>query len=183
MKNGLCIYSIESLKDVFQWLGFSVCVYRNQTAEQMKVLLKTYSQKPHTGDCFVCCIMSHGCKDGVHGTDGAIVSRDDIFLPFNGQSCPSLVNKPKAFFIQACRGKEYQLAVEVESDNYKEVRRGAETEDEELLDIDDFTTIPTDADFLVARSSIKGYLSFRDTQSGSWFMQSVCKQLRTYCPK
>ncbi|KAK3575150.1 hypothetical protein QTP86_020948 [Hemibagrus guttatus] len=173
----------ESLKEVFQWLGFTLDVHRNQTTEQMKDLLKTYSQKPHDGDCFVCCIMSHGATDGVYGTDGAIISKDDIFGPFSGKSCPSLVNKPKAFFIQACRGKEYQLAVEVQSDSYEEAK--VEIEDEEVLEMDSFemTTIPSDADFLIARSTVKGYFSFRHSVMGTWFIQSLCKQLKTHCPK
>ncbi|MCJ8729927.1 hypothetical protein PDJAM_G00111730 [Pangasius djambal] len=177
----------ESLKEVFQWLGFSLREHKNQTAEQMKDLLKTYSQQHHDGDCFVCCIMSHGSSDGVHGTDGAIVSRDDIFGPFSGKSCPSLINKPKVFFIQACRGKEYHLSVEVQPDSYEEeeVEAEAEMEHEASLQMDavEMSTLPADADFLVARSTVKGYLSFRETTSGSWFIQSLCKQLKKYCPK
>ncbi|TSK62578.1 Caspase-8 [Bagarius yarrelli] len=174
----------ESLKEVFQWLGYSLAVHRNQTAEQMKNLLKTYSQIDHTGDCFVCCIMSHGSKDGVYGTDGAIISSDDIFGPFNGRSCPSLVNKPKVFFIQACRGTEKQLPAVVQSDSYEEMDAEAEMEDEEMLEMDavEVITIPSDADFLVARSTLKGYVSFRCTIMGSWFMQSLCKQLNIFCP-
>ncbi|XP_017336114.1 caspase 8 isoform X1 [Ictalurus punctatus] len=174
----------DSLKEVFQWLGFNVCVHKNQTAEQMKDLLKKYSQQHHDGDCFVCCIMSHGSSDGVHGTDGAIVSRDDIFGPFSGNSCPSLINKPKVFIIQACRGKEYHLPVEVQPDSYEEEDTEAETEDEKSLETDavQMMTIPADADFLIARSTVKGYYSMRNTISGSWFIQSLCKQLKTYCP-
>lgn len=179
--------STESLEEVFQWLGFSLDVHKNQTAEQMKDLLKTYSQKNHDGDCFVCCIMSHGSADGVHGTDGKIVSKDDIFGPFSGNSCPSLVSKPKVFFIQACRGNEYHLPVQTQSDSYEEEEMEAEVEmeDESSLDTDavQMITIPADADFLIARSTVKGYLSFRERISGSWFIQSLCKQLRKYCPK
>ncbi|KAF4080064.1 hypothetical protein AMELA_G00166160 [Ameiurus melas] len=172
------------LKEVFEWLGFNVGVYENQTAEQMKDLLKKYSQQHHDGDCFVCCILSHGSIDGVHGTDGAIVSSDDIFGPFGGNSCPSLINKPKVFIIQACRGKEYHLPVEVQPDSYEEDEEDAEMEDETSLEMDavQVMTIPAYADFLIARSTIKGYLSFRETISGSWFIQSLCKQLKTYCP-
>ncbi|KAG7326800.1 hypothetical protein KOW79_010201 [Hemibagrus wyckioides] len=175
----------ESIKEVFQWLGFTLDVYRNQTAEETKDLLKSYSQKPHDGDCFVCFIMSHGSKDGVHGTDGGIFSKDDIFGPFSGKSCPSLVDKPKVFFIQTCRGREYQLGVQIQSDSYEEVKAKVEIEDEESLQLDSFemTTIPSDADFLIARSTIKGYYSFRNTDTGSWFIQSLCKQLKTHCPK
>ncbi|GAA6098673.1 caspase 20, apoptosis-related cysteine peptidase [Tachysurus ichikawai] len=184
VRNG-SILDAESLKKVFQWLGFSLHVYTNQTAEQMKVLLKTFSQKHHDGDCFVCCILSHGSKDGVLGTDRGIISKDDIFGPFSGNSCPSLVNKPKVFFIQACRGDRHQLPVEVQSDGYGDVEAKVEMEDKELLELDSFemTTIPSDADFLVAWSSTNGCVSIRDAASGSWFIQSLCEQLKTHCPK
>lgn len=158
-------------------------VHKDQTAEQMRNLLKGYSTTSDHGDCFVCCILSHGSNDGVHGTDGNIVSRDDIFGPFSGNSCPSLISKPKVFFIQACRGNEYHLPVEIQSDNYEAA--GAQMEDEASLQMDaiQMSTLPADADFLIARSTVKGYLSFRETISGSWFIQSLCKQLETYCPK
>lgn len=172
-----------SLSAVFQWLGYSLDVHRNQTAEQMKQLLKDYSQKDHKGDCFVCCIMSHGCEKGVQGTDEAIVSNNDIFGPFSGVSCPSLVNKPKVFFIQACQGSVSQPFVEVQSDNSEEMGADVEMKDDEMLEMDavKMITIPSAADFLVAISTIKGYVSFRDSSTGSLFMQSLCKQLKEYC--
>lgn len=172
--------STESLQEVFEWLGFNVKVYKNKTSEEMKDLLKMFSNKHHDGDCFVCCILSHGTIDGVCGIDGATISRDDIFRPFSGNSCPSLVSKPKVFFIQACRGKEHHPAAEVQSDSNEDM----ETEDEASLETDavQMITLPDDADFLVASSTIKGCVSFRDTISGSWFIQSLCQQLRKYCP-
>lgn len=175
--------STESLKEVFQWLGFSVNAHKNQTAQQMKDLLKMYSNNHHDGDCFVCCILSHGSKDGVYGIDGATISRDDIFPPFSGISCPSLINKPKVFFIQACRGKGYQPSAEAQADGNQEAE--VEMENEASLETDavQMITLPADADFLVARSTVKGYVSLRHTISGSWFIQSLCKQLKTYCPK
>ncbi|XP_072539794.1 caspase-8-like [Salminus brasiliensis] len=171
----------ESLKEVFSWLGFTVEVHRNQTAEQMRALLEAYGQKNHMGDCFVCCILSHGSSEGVHGTNGGVVSSEDIFGPFKGTSCPSLANKPKAFFIQACRGKDYQLPVDVEADNLE--AEEAEEEPEFEMDTVEMITIPADGDFFVARSTVKGFFSFRDTLSGSWFIQSLCRQLKKHCPK
>ncbi|XP_036425750.1 caspase-8-like isoform X2 [Colossoma macropomum] len=171
----------ESLKEVFCWLGFTVEVHRDKTAEQMKDILKQFSQKDHKGDCFVCCILSHGCTEGVHGTDGRVVCSEDMFPPFRGTSCRSLAGKPKVFFIQACRGDDYQLPVEVQADNLE----GDEAAEEAVLETDvvEMFTIPDDADFFVARSTVKGFYSFRNILSGSWFIQSLCKQLKTYCPK
>ena len=159
----------------------SVEVHRDKAAQQMKGILKHFSQKDHKGDCFVCCILSHGCAEGVHGTDGGVVHSEDIFAPFRGTSCQSLAGKPKVFFIQACRGEDYQLPVEVQADDLQ----GDEAAEEAVLEMDvvEMFTIPADADFFVARSTVKGFYSFRSTLSGSWFIQSLCKQLKAYCPK
>lgn len=164
-------------------------VCRNQTAQQMKDVLWKYSRTQHDGDCFVCCILSHGSKHGVEGTDGCLVSGADIYDPFNGIFCPSLINKPKVFFIQACRGTWYHQPVKVQADGYKEEKAGEEEEEEEEnveADVME-NTIPAEADFLVARSTVKGYYSFRNSSNsssgpGSWFIQSLCKQMDEYCP-
>uniref|UniRef100_A0A3B4BUX1 Caspase-8 n=3 Tax=Pygocentrus nattereri TaxID=42514 RepID=A0A3B4BUX1_PYGNA len=171
----------KSLIEVFSWLGFTVEVHRDKTAPQMKDLLKDLSQKDHEGDCFVCCILSHGGGKEVYGTDGGAVPSEDIFGPFRGTSCQSLAGKPKVFFIQACRGRKYQLPVQVQADNLG----GDDAAEEAVLETDtlEMITIPADGDFLVARSTVKGFYSFRSTESGSWFIQSLCKQLTTHCPK
>ncbi|XP_049335741.1 caspase-7 [Astyanax mexicanus] len=172
----------ESLEEVFTWLGFTVEVHTNKTAKQMKDILNKFGQKTHEGDCFVCCILSHGCAEGVYGTDGGVVSSEDIFSPFRGLICPSLAKKPKAFFIQACRGKDYQRLVEVQADNAESDK--AEDEDDKELELDgEQITIPNDADFFVARSTVKGFYSIRNPQKGSWFIQSLCEQLKKFCPK
>ncbi|KAI5620315.1 hypothetical protein C0J50_20148, partial [Silurus asotus] len=171
----------DALNKVFVWLGFTVEVHKDKTAEQMKAILKTNGQKQHEGDCFVCCILSHGTTDGVYGTDKTLVLRDDIYSPFNGASCPSLNNKPKVFFIQACRGELYHPIVQ--SDAHSEENAGEETEEEEELDTDVGEVILNGKDFFMARSTIKGYYSLRSTISGSWFIQSLCKQLQDFCPQ
>ena len=53
--------------------------------------------------CLVCNILSHGDADNVYGSDGMKLPIQELFKIFKAGSCPSLVNKPKLFFIQACR--------------------------------------------------------------------------------
>ncbi|XP_062852912.1 caspase-8-like [Trichomycterus rosablanca] len=169
----------DSLKEVFEWLGFTVRAYKNQTAAQMRDVLKSLSQEEHAGGCFVCCILSHGSIDGVLGIDGGTVSKDDIFRPFCGTSCQGLIDKPKVFFIQACRGKQFQKPVQVQADSLAEMKEEADL----YTDAVQVISIPADADFLVVRSTVKGYYSLRDIVSGSWFIHALCSQLRAHCPK
>uniref|UniRef100_A0A672KLC7 Caspase-8 n=1 Tax=Sinocyclocheilus grahami TaxID=75366 RepID=A0A672KLC7_SINGR len=166
----------ESLAEVFHWLKFKVVEHRNKTAAEMKNLLKDVG-KTVDGDCFVCCILSHGIKEGVCGTDGAVISVDEIREPFNGKNCQRLAGKPKLFFIQACRGKRNQQRVHVQADAPDD----GESEMEE--DGDGFNiTIPADTDFLIARSTTDGHLSYRRPKEGSWFIQSLCRSLKQHCP-
>ncbi|XP_051997158.1 caspase-8-like [Xyrauchen texanus] len=167
----------ESLDKVFRWLAFEVVVHRNKTAAEMQDLLKDLG-KTVDGDCFICCVLSHGSKDGVYGTDGRVVTVDEIREPFNGINCQRLAGKPKVFFIQACRGKKNQSLVKVQADGPE----GAESEIE--VDADGFEiSIPADSDFLIARSTTEGHYSYRKPEIGSWFIQSLCQQLKKHCPQ
>lgn len=63
-------------------------------------------------ECFVMFVLSHGTVkeinrrnvDCVFGSDGQPVQISDILSPFTNARCPSLRNKPKLMFFQACRG-------------------------------------------------------------------------------
>ena len=50
--------------------------------------------------------MSHGSKKGILGRCGESYNVDEIVDLFKGDRCPALINKPKLFFIQACRGSQ-----------------------------------------------------------------------------
>lgn len=65
-------------------------------------------------DCFVLVVMSHGTEGKVYAKDMAYpVER--LWNPFLGDKCKTLKNKPKLFFIQACRGENLEKAVEFSS--------------------------------------------------------------------
>ncbi|XP_048056545.1 caspase-8-like [Megalobrama amblycephala] len=164
------------LTRVFRWLGFVVVEHRNKTAAEMKNLLEELG-KTVDGDCFVCCVLSHGVQEGVCGSDDGVVSVDEIREPFNGITCKNLAGKPKLFFIQACRGRKHQDPVEVQADAPEDGASAME------VDGDDFDiTIPSESDFLIARSTTDGHVSFRNQKEGSWFIQSLCRNLEELCP-
>ncbi|XP_065096404.1 caspase-3-like [Paramisgurnus dabryanus] len=166
----------NSLEKVFKWLGFDVVVHRDKTAAQIKALLQDLGKKVN-GDCFICCILSHGNKDGISGIDSRTVNVNDIREPFDGINCKNLAGKPKLFFIQACRGSKENCAVKVQADDSEGDESDLEEED------DSFEIIPADSDFLIARSTIDGYKSKRNRKNGSRFIQSLCQQLETHCPQ
>ncbi|CAG2207843.1 unnamed protein product [Mytilus edulis] len=106
------------MQEIFTKLGFEVDAKRNLTGRKIFDTIQTVSQsKIHEkSDCFVCVIASHGeemqieTKNNViikeHvivGTDGQCVKTRDIVEMFNEDNCEGLKDKPKFFFIQACR--------------------------------------------------------------------------------
>lgn len=62
--------------------------------------LATAASQDHSDhDCFGCAILSYGREGMVYARDGQ-VSLDLLVLPFKGDRCPSLIGKPKLYFIQ-----------------------------------------------------------------------------------
>ncbi len=70
----------------------------------MEDLFKTISKgnfEPF--DAFICFISSHGNEGGILGSDGQTIPAEAIVDNFTNKGC-TLVNKPKLFFTQNCRG-------------------------------------------------------------------------------
>ncbi|KAM3866076.1 caspase-3-like [Diretmus argenteus] len=188
----------QSLAEVFSWLGFRVVMCKDQTKNQMDQALKRFSslrdlsqlqefsvkewsgsefidlkELPQHGDAFICCILSHGQMSGISGIDKNLLSVNEITSPFNGANCSVLINKPKVFFIQACQGGKKQRGVAAPVRHL----------DADTCPVYERFSIPEEADFLVAIASVEDYQSFRHTTDGSWFIQSLCQQLKESCPR
>ncbi|KAL8587534.1 hypothetical protein ACOMHN_000940 [Nucella lapillus] len=169
----------ERLEERFQDLGFDVRRFNDVAKARMATLMYDAAAQDHSdADCFGCAILSYGLEGYVYGTDGR-VSLEVLTLPFKGERCPTLVGKPKLFFVQAC------------SQHYRDDRSLAGSRlslmpDEEVLD---GTTcvhtrrIPAEADFLFAYSTVPGCFSWRNNQEGSWFIQALCIVMENYGSK
>lgn len=179
---------------MFSWLGFRVLMCKDQTKDQMARALTCFASQlsdlselqefsvkewsdsgfvdlkvaPKHGDAFICCILSHGLKGAVLGIDEEPLSIEQILRTFEATNQSTLTGKPKVFLIQACQGKQDQRGVLVKD-----------------LESDDCCPlyIPKEADFLVAIATVEDCVSFRDTTHGTWFIQSVCQQLKEGCPR
>lgn len=148
----------------FRELGFEPIIHHNMPRKAMLDELERLGQQDYSDDdCFVCCILTHGDRDVLYATDGKFPV-DSVMDPFRGNVCPTLLGKPKLFFIQACRGDrldEGTPAVLETSDSPGQIYR-----------------IPTHADFLAAYSTVPGFYSWRNTSQGSWFIQALCSVLQ-----
>ncbi|MGH0130911.1 UNVERIFIED_CONTAM: hypothetical protein FKN15_059632 [Acipenser sinensis] len=166
----------SALNTVFQWLGFDTVCLKDLTKKKILDEIEKYQNiTDHKDrDCFVCCILSHGEKGKIYGTDGRAVLINEITKPFSGINCRFLIGKPKVFFIQACQGNEKQSGVPIEADGYT-----SELEEDDLVP----DSIPEDADFLVGMATIEDYVSYRDTSKGTWYIQSLCQNLLQLVPR
>lgn len=63
----------------------------------------------------VVCILSHGKRNCVYSTDSISIPLDVLKSPFDGHHCPTLIDKPKLFFLQACQGQLNQGITSINS--------------------------------------------------------------------
>ncbi|CDQ82724.1 unnamed protein product [Oncorhynchus mykiss] len=104
----------EVLRKVFTELDYIVTVRRDLTAQGMRECIEQFGrrQQHQTVSSCVVCLLSHGVEGAIYGTDGQLLELDWVFEAFDNAHCPLLQNKPKMFFIQACRGEEMDCGVE-----------------------------------------------------------------------
>ncbi|XP_042265487.1 caspase-9 [Thunnus maccoyii] len=183
----------DKLERRFKALNFIVEVRTNLKQRQIKHELSALSKKDHSQyDCCVVIMLSHGTEvshsrfpGAVYGVDGQYVPVQYITNYLNGQHCPSLQGKPKLFFIQACGGGEKDTGFEVSPDEF-EPSMGGEDDQTDAIPMssssdslsmsdepDARATLPTPSDILVSYSTFPGYVSWRDTQSGSWYVETL----------
>uniref|UniRef100_A0A669DL02 Caspase-9 n=1 Tax=Oreochromis niloticus TaxID=8128 RepID=A0A669DL02_ORENI len=184
----------EKLERRFKTLNFVVEVKTNLRQKQIKHELLTLSKKDHSQyDCCVVIMLSHGTEvnhnrfpGAVYGVDGQYVPVQIITNYLNGQHCPSLQGKPKLFFIQACGGgNERDMGFEVSPDEVEPSSGGMDDQTDAIpmssssdsLSMSDEPdarpSLPTPSDILVSYSTFPGYVSWRETQAGSWYVQTL----------
>lgn len=162
-----------------------------------------------TADCFVLFVCSHGTAKGIYGVDGKIITFEEIFATFNTQNCSALAGKPKLIFLQACHGEktdEGGVRDQNEADaapmagEENDITTSGVQESLEQLQLNDgqgdrlvepdsglddtdvqrIISMPSNTDFIVVRATHPGYVSFRNTVYGSWYIQAVVWVFQRY---
>ncbi|EDV42348.1 uncharacterized protein Dana_GF17937 [Drosophila ananassae] len=165
----------DDMKATLQGFGFDVRSYDDLTFSDINDLLKEVALEDHSqNDCFVLVVMSHGTEGKVYAKDMAYpVER--LWNPFLGDKCKTLKNKPKLFFIQACRGENLEKAVEFST--FAVMTRELVAPAVAPVAQPITYAIPSTADMLVFYSTFDKFFSFRNVDDGSWFIQSLCRVL------
>lgn len=154
----------SAIKHALESLHFKVIDRKNLPVKGMEQIFKDISAFDHAKrNCFVCVILSHGEDDNViYGIDGKI-KLDDLVEMLLPNRCPSLIGKPKLFFVQACRGTKLDRGAPMHDAGdvriqYKNIRSHK---------------VPLWADVFLGYSTVSGFYSWRNSTNGSWFIQSL----------
>ena len=160
-----------NLEQTFRYLRYRVEICENLTSVDMTDKMLEMSRRDHSKfDSFVCCILTHGENNVVHGSDSLPV---DLFdLTGLVKYSRGLIEKPKLFFVQACRGDREDQGIEIERDAGGD-RRDAGGDRRPLIT----STIPKEADFFFGYATPPGSAAYRSRRHGSWYISELCKVL------
>lgn len=169
---------VRQLEDLFKALGFDVRKEEDLTKKDLLSKLASVANEDHSScDCFVLWLMSHGRSGEVYCSDGEtlpIKTAQDMF-----SKCKTLQEKPKLFFIQACRGEKEDEGVTQD--------RAAATPIPSLpqcptLPSDNekppASKMPTHADFLYSYATVDEHVSYRHQKLGSYYVQGLVEAFR-----
>ncbi|KAH8863223.1 Caspase-3 [Schistosoma japonicum] len=163
-RNGTDI-DADRIERVFRSLNYKVTRILNITKKALGQTLVEASQKDHSSyDSFVFVMLTHGENNIVYTSDDE-VQTSYIMSFFRGDRCPSLIGKPKLFFFQACRGVSFDKGVST---------MVADAGDDVIVH-----KLPVEADILVSYSTVPGYFAWRNSTTGSWYIQELCNALET----
>ncbi|XP_068084143.1 caspase-3-like [Anabrus simplex] len=156
----------DMVKITFASFGYNVLIFQDLNyvmfITKLQQTIQNEVRREHSS--FILCILSHGKRDEVYCTDGFSFKIEEIEKLMLGQTCPALLGKPKILIVQACQGEDTLQAMELE--------------EELVLDGDSRARMVSPvADLTTFISSYPGYASLRNYMTGSWFIQTLCKQL------
>ncbi|XP_031623109.1 caspase-1-like [Contarinia nasturtii] len=192
------------LQTTLESLDFDVKIFENETVSEIRGVLQEIAEMDHSDcDCFLIAVLTHGDSVPLVGRREqytTILTHDlvsylhayDNKYPlqmlweyFTDENCPTLASKPRIFFIAACQGYDVDEGYGVPIENYRRRRPGgdiaipfssAKYKPFDAVHIDKKKNLPQ-KDFLVIFSTKLGFLSYRDTEHGTWYIQSLCKVL------
>ncbi|XP_054858193.1 caspase-2 isoform X2 [Eublepharis macularius] len=96
----------------------------------------------------------------------------EIFRLFDNANCPGLQNKPKMFFIQACRGDETDRGVDQIDGSERADSPGCEESDAQMKESPKLR-LPTCSDMICGYACLKGTAAMRNTKRGSWYVEAL----------
>ncbi|KAM4557729.1 caspase-8 [Fundulus diaphanus] len=173
----------EALTSLFERFGFKVETHDDLTAKEMTGTLQTLISRDYSKeDALVVCILSHGEKGIVYGTDEKEIKLEAIMQPFSNHFVPTLKGKPKLFFVQTCQeGRSQEPVCLGQSPEDNPESRTSEHSFEDPCHPEDEVATAADvvgSDVLLGMATVTNHKSYRHTVKGSLYIQELCKQLQ-----
>lgn len=173
------------LKSLFEKIGFETRCYKNLTAEECKKILQECAEDTEYGkcDCIAVIVMCPGTEEGLIFHDGNTVS---VMALVECVQKSSLYNgKPKLFFIQArnipVSPLDEDTVFSTSSDiDARSINCNASDDKTMAPKLMVGAEIPKGADILLSYSSLQGYVSYRDDEYGSCFVQVLAEIFSRY---
>ncbi len=188
----------EKLTSTFAKLGYRISLEENKKADEIASIFRRLllpnsaatvshntDSRVHQSDVsFVCCVVSHGYwdedrrQDFVYGSDEKPFSVQQLALEYlsvpPGSNRQNLLKqKPKLFFVHACRGKD---VTSVSDDSN-------ESCGQPLPMLPQVTLFPISADFLFSYPVVPGTKAFRDDHSGTFFISILCQMIDEFAKR
>ncbi|CAH2074766.1 unnamed protein product, partial [Iphiclides podalirius] len=184
----------KKLKYLFDEMGFSVIAYQNLTKPETEHTLKLLEEVLVGTECVFIMVSSHGyeraprCTDtDIRCSDGKLISFLDIVDRFSNANLPALRGIPKVFISQLCRGRLEEWVMAPRDGGRvgrsggggggaagpaggRVERDGARWEEARHAQPDRVYS-----DILIAHSTVPGFVSHRDPDRGSWYVQALCE--------
>nr|XP_045609300.1 uncharacterized protein LOC123765010 isoform X1 [Procambarus clarkii]XP_045609301.1 uncharacterized protein LOC123765010 isoform X1 [Procambarus clarkii] len=150
----------ERLEGTFKLFGFHVMHFDNPDYDKIHQFFKNLRVNPRLAvvSCLAVCIMTHGDEqDQLYLHDRSCISITDIRKLCFSQA---LLNKPRLYFVQACRGEQALRPI--------------------LLQQDTCTVTHVESDCLISAATVKGYSAVRSQTEGSWYITDLCHAMQEY---
>jgi len=171
----------DELIATFSWLGVrqenllvAEDLSDNEIREKLEMCARRANQPNSDIAWLAVVILSHGRRrkgeDEILGVNGEGVVVDEIVDMFNAEKCPNMQNKPKFFWIQACRGNE-------DKDDFGDWYKNGPGETNRLPTVNQ---IPALLDTMIHCSTVANYVAYRSINEGSFFIQALCEVLQKH---
>lgn len=151
-------------------------------------------------DCVALAILTHGVEGALYGVDEKKLLVEDLLKYFDADRAPTLIGKPKIIILQACRGERFDKGIEstdatgagyaeevpppVKDENADPDALAESMLKLELEAPDAFAStrnkLPLRSDMLVAYATVPGFVSWRNSERGSWFIQAFTEVILQY---
>jgi hypothetical protein len=183
-------HNFELMLKAYNFEIFQPRESRNLTKHQMEETIKMFAnQRDHQKySCAVVCVLTHGSNGYLYATDSDrhnLVSVEWMLGMFLGDKCPNLNGKPKMFFLQACRGEKMDAGANMYGYAGDAPDSAQDADDERVYDellhqnydetdaMKRAAEVATHSDMFIAYATVPGYVSWRNSEKGSWFIQAI----------